>query len=313
MRTASAWRDCVVSPDDKWKPATERTPALRMRYEFERRYTCSNERASFVAGSFYFDSPCMADKFFFPPDVRSCLKGRRVIFLGDSLSNQQGDSLLGMLGWDADWMILGHPRNAKQAVDEDGHTYNTLLDCWRAPENSARGVERCYDYSTRDFPPDMAEGDRWSTVAPAKVRAGEGSGKASALVAGRRPRRRLSVADAAKKADPCFFFRFDLHAPTSARGPSGQKEATEPPEVFGRVEVSEISVHMRMFSRPQDEHWLQRAMRDYNETRPSDVIVVNFGGHYHDGPEDEEVFKSHVFPILDDMAELGKQATVVWR
>lgn len=43
-----------------------------------------------------------------------CLKGRRVMFLGDSLSNQQADSLLGMLGWHPDWMKLGAPRNAKR-------------------------------------------------------------------------------------------------------------------------------------------------------------------------------------------------------
>lgn len=42
-----------------------------------------------------------------------CLKGRRVIFLGDSLSNQQADSLLGMLGWHPEWMTAGAPRNAK--------------------------------------------------------------------------------------------------------------------------------------------------------------------------------------------------------
>lgn len=50
LGTASAWEDCVVSPDDKWKPATERTPALKMRYEFERRYTCSNERGAREGG-----------------------------------------------------------------------------------------------------------------------------------------------------------------------------------------------------------------------------------------------------------------------
>lgn len=36
------------------------------------------------------------------------------MFLGDSLSNQQADSLLGMLGWHPDWMRLGAPRNAKK-------------------------------------------------------------------------------------------------------------------------------------------------------------------------------------------------------
>lgn len=36
-----------------------------------------------------------------------------MIFLGDSLSNQQGDSLMGMLGWHPDWMTKGAPRNSK--------------------------------------------------------------------------------------------------------------------------------------------------------------------------------------------------------
>lgn len=54
-------------------------------------------------------------------------------------------------------------------------------------------------------------------------------------------------------------------------------------------------------------------MRDYNETRPSDIVVVNFGGHYHDIPEDDEKFKQDVFPILDDLAELGKNVTAIWR
>lgn len=42
-----------------------------------------------------------------------CLKGRRVIFLGDSLSTQQANSLVGMLGWHPAWMKQGHPQNAK--------------------------------------------------------------------------------------------------------------------------------------------------------------------------------------------------------
>lgn len=40
----SGWKDCVVSPEDRWKPVRERTPALRMRYDYERRYTCINQK-----------------------------------------------------------------------------------------------------------------------------------------------------------------------------------------------------------------------------------------------------------------------------
>jgi len=56
-------------------------------------------------------------------------------------------------------------------------------------------------------------------------------------------------------------------------------------------------------------------VRDYNETRASDVFVVNFGAHYHypPGNNQDEQFKADVAPILDAMAELGDKATVVWR
>ncbi|CBN77628.1 expressed unknown protein [Ectocarpus siliculosus] len=68
-----------------------------------------------------------------------------------------------------------------------------------------------------------------------------------------------------------------------------------------------------MTSAADDQHWLRRALRDYNETRASDVVVVNFGAHYRSTPEGEESFKRDVSSILDDMAEIGETATVVWR
>ena len=60
-------------------------------------------------------------------------------------------------------------------------------------------------------------------------------------------------------------------------------------------------------------HRFSRAVKDFNETRASDVFVVNFGAHYEETPEGDEAFKGVVFPILDEMAEIGKTATVVWR
>ena len=56
-----------------------------------------------------------------------------------------------------------------------------------------------------------------------------------------------------------------------------------------------------------------RAIKDFNETRASDVFVVNFGAHYHETPEGDRDFKDAVLPMLDEMAEIGKTATVVWR
>ena len=47
---ASGWNDCVVSPEDEWKPARERSPAMRMRYVYERRYTCDNVKGAYVGG-----------------------------------------------------------------------------------------------------------------------------------------------------------------------------------------------------------------------------------------------------------------------
>ncbi|CAM9806926.1 unnamed protein product [Ectocarpus fasciculatus] len=125
-----------------------------MRDEYKRRYTCAtSEDASFMAANYYFDSPCLAKRFFYPPDVRECLRGRRVIFLGDSLSVQQGGSLVGMLGWHPEWMTFGAPRNQKKAARDDGTPYFTLVDCWHSPEGSISSVQRCYDLYDTDFSP----------------------------------------------------------------------------------------------------------------------------------------------------------------
>lgn len=48
---ASGWKECMISPEDKWKQATQRTPALRMRYDYERRYTCEDTQGVCVCVS----------------------------------------------------------------------------------------------------------------------------------------------------------------------------------------------------------------------------------------------------------------------
>lgn len=58
---------------------------------------------------------------------------------------------------------------------------------------------------------------------------------------------------------------------------------------------------------------MERAVSDFNQTRASDIFVINFGAHYHDTAEADESFKADVAPILDDMARLGETATVIWR
>lgn len=58
---------------------------------------------------------------------------------------------------------------------------------------------------------------------------------------------------------------------------------------------------------------LERAVADFNTTRPSDIFVVNFGAHYPDTPEDEEVFRRDIAAVLESMAQLGETATAIWR
>lgn len=43
VERTSGWVECSISPQDKWKLATERIPAMRMREEYERGYTCRKE------------------------------------------------------------------------------------------------------------------------------------------------------------------------------------------------------------------------------------------------------------------------------
>lgn len=58
---------------------------------------------------------------------------------------------------------------------------------------------------------------------------------------------------------------------------------------------------------------MERALSDFNGTRASDVIVINFGAHYHETPEADEEFKADVANLLSDMARFGGDATMVWR
>ncbi|CAM9461906.1 unnamed protein product, partial [Ectocarpus fasciculatus] len=315
---ASGWKECLVSPQDAWKAATEKTPALRMRHEYERRYTCSDEKASFLAASYSFDSTCTARRFSGPPDVVSCLKGRRVIFLGDSLSNQQGDSLLGLLGWHPDWMTKGNPRNAK-VIEEDGKRYYTLLDCWHP---SISGVERCYDYSTSDFPLPSAidqpgDGPSGETTKQSRknmVRSSTSSSKLRPSLGGRKATSTKPARTEGNKSRNTHSRKMQALEREEGQEAAEEEEGEGHREEIEAVdEESEISVHMRMVSKPRGEHWLSRAVSDFNETRASDVFVVNFGGHYHDFPEEDDSFKRDVFPILDEMAVLGEKATVIWR
>ncbi|CAN0195212.1 unnamed protein product, partial [Ectocarpus sp. 4 AP-2014] len=340
---ASGWQECSVSPEDRWSPAPSRTStaALRMRFDYERRYTCESKHASYLAASYYFDSPCTARRFPSPVDVTSCLTGRRVIFLGDSLSNQQGDSLMGMLGWHPDWMTKGAPRNSKLNI-EDGSRHFTLVDCYHP---SFGRIERCYDYSTRDFPPPAASDRPVSRETRKKprnkksIRAGETSseklkqsirGRTTTSIKTAKPKGTGGLGHKRHKSQRHGRWWWwgegngqheeeeEKEEEEIEEEEGAKEEEAEEDEVEGYgetfdVDGNEISVHMRMLSRPSGEHWLLKAASDFNGTRASDVFVVNFGGHYHDLPEDDEEFKTDMIPVLQDMAVLGESATVVWR
>eukprot|EP00752_Nemacystus_decipiens_P008399 g7509.t1 len=241
-----------------------------MRYEFPRRYTCSNEVASYEAASYFFDSPCTGQGFFYPDRILSCLEGRRVVFMGDSLSVQQADSLVGMLGWHPYWIESTNPYNGGKG-DADGKPFKrTVKDCWRQDtEEELEWMATCWDLYQSDFP-------------PAPLSAAASDGNQEGLQSG-----------------------FET---TTSHG----EEATHLPQV-SRTGSNGTSVHMRDFHLPTGNNWFSRAAKDFNETRASDVFVVNFGAHYEETPEGDETFKATVFPVLAEMAEIGKTATVVWR
>lgn len=56
---------------------------------------------------------------------------------------------------------------------------------------------------------------------------------------------------------------------------------------------------------------LEMAVADFNETRASDVFIINFGPHFQAYQEDE--FRRKTAILLDAMGELADRATVVWR
>lgn len=56
-----------------------------------------------------------------------------------------------------------------------------------------------------------------------------------------------------------------------------------------------------------------RVLRDFGELRPSDVVVVNWGAHYHETPEQEARFREDVGNVLDGLGDRAENATMVWR
>ncbi|CAM9132092.1 unnamed protein product [Choristocarpus tenellus] len=145
LRPGLGWKECRIQEEDKWVRSLSSYTVLEAE-EFPRRYTCPNSAGSKQAAQYEFHSACTSNPFR-PQQIQQCLAGRRVIFIGDSLSTQQGDSLVGMMGWRPKWLLHGSKENAKWAYDPSGKRVPGLNLCWRYPNEKAqaREIGRCYD------------------------------------------------------------------------------------------------------------------------------------------------------------------------
>eukprot|EP00904_Undaria_pinnatifida_P008201 jgi/Undpi1/4510/HiC_scaffold_18.g07864.m1 len=286
---ASGWKECAVQLSDRWEPAEPRSIAERLLIDYERRYTCTFRPGALAAASYTFRSECTS-KAFTVTETGSCLKGRRVVFLGDSISTQQSDSLLAMLGWHPSFLTLGHPQNSKFRRLPNGKMEPTLVECWRDPANPSGRTERCYDIFASTVP--RAGTRRLDAKGPDSPRS-DGDGhlntESPPYKGNLRPHRDLKV--------------------------GVQINVNEAMEAGGKKPflTKETSVHVRMFPAPMGDNWLKRAVADFNTTSVSDIFVVNFGAHYHDTAEGDASFRAEMAPILHDMARLGETATVIWR
>ncbi|CAM9694243.1 unnamed protein product [Scytosiphon promiscuus] len=322
---------------------------MRMRAEYDRGYTCTTSyNGSLAAANYYFDSACSLKRFH-PAEAIECLKGRRMIFLGDSLTNQQGDSLVGMLDWHPEWMPKGGYRNNKKAslllldekidVDENGNPFYTLVDCYRPPTGSIGSVERCYDLHDTDFPPTSLCRRKCRSVFSTpfyRLSAHHtpfmpgNKDKLGSIHVQQHLETATTLPDIALRSKLPAVSNEDVTCARTVGESASTYQSTFKPADHNRMralrghekeatetdleeEDNSISVHVRMSSRPKGERWISRAVLDYNETRASDVFVVNFGAHYPATPEGDEEFKQAVFPLLDEMAVLGETATAVWR
>lgn len=48
-RVVLGWKDCSISPEDEWKEATEPIPAMWMREQYDRGYTCTTSEEGVCA------------------------------------------------------------------------------------------------------------------------------------------------------------------------------------------------------------------------------------------------------------------------
>eukprot|EP00904_Undaria_pinnatifida_P001824 jgi/Undpi1/11642/HiC_scaffold_36.g13937.m1 len=175
--------------------------------------------------------------------------------------------------------------------NEEGNQVPTLKECWRDKKNYAGRSERCYDIYGGTMA--RSAGSRRlieKGVNPTDVAGSERHGS------GEEPHLRPSRSFHHK-----HHVSVDVVIDEDGDGLGEEDEAVE----------EETSVHVRMFPRPTGENWLQRAVSDFNETRSSDIFVVNFGAHYDDTVEDESNFQVATAALLDEMAKLGETATWV--
>ncbi|CAN0474823.1 unnamed protein product [Ascophyllum nodosum] len=266
------------------------------------------------AATYAFRSPCTA-RTFTTPEIRECLKGRRMVFLGDSLAVQQADSLVGMLEWHPGFLRKDDPRSQKFIVDEEGNKSYTLRECWRQRKDLVQGSERCYDLYESTVPqgvlPSPSQPVSVSTVFIDFLRQVLQSSSHVHRHPDYKPFRSSNKTESIVRTSK-------QHGRTELEGLEVELDvdiqlAREGAEGENIKQGDGISVHLRMFSRPKGENWLARAAADYNETRSSDVFVVNFGAHYRETEDGEREFKEDMGNILLDMGKMSEVATMVWR
>ncbi|CAN0365743.1 unnamed protein product, partial [Ascophyllum nodosum] len=336
FQCASAWNECSISAADGWFRESHNLP-LTMFFEYDRRYVCEFYQGALDAATYAFRSPCTA-RTFTTPEIRECLKGRRMVFLEDSLAVQQADSLVSMLKWHPGFLRKDDPRSQKFIVDEEGNKSYALRECWRQRKNLVQGSERCYDLYESTVPqgvlPSPSQPVSVSTVfiTPHRASHAERPSFERSITRCHVRQKNTGYTDRASHVHrhPGYKpFRSSNKTESIVRTSKqhGRRElegleveldvdiqlAREGAEGENIKQGDGISVHLRMFPRPQGENWLARAAADYNETRSSDVFVVNFGAHYHETEDNEREFKEDMGNILLDMGKMSEVATMVWR
>ncbi|CAM9134824.1 unnamed protein product, partial [Discosporangium mesarthrocarpum] len=337
---ASGWSECRQSEHDRWALSDLSYTVVQQR-EFPRRYTCGYSHGASVAALYRFFSECTA-KTFRPQHIQTCLKGRRVIFIGDSLSTQQGDSLVAMLGWRPEWLRLGSKYNIKVSdldhflyqcfkvlqkggimracISAQGNVLSPFIwGNWKTPVSSLPHRRTAHMLALAKSRPQRCP---WRPIHTAPVLQWhikpDGTREPGLNLCWRFP----DPYRAAREIGRCYdaFTPSGDHTaaqqaptPEDYRKREGEGEASWLQRADVDRPATGVSVHVRMFDKPKGNPsvWLERVLLDFNGTRDSDIYVVNFGAHY---PErNNTLFEKEMGPFLEALKPLSREATVVWR